>query len=58
MFLLQLCVKELKEEIAANPIKIELNALEPSKQALVSALVCEYFLCFSFTIYLLLLHFA
>ena len=37
-------VKEIKEEIrllAANQMKIELGAWEPSKQALVSALVCE-----------------
>jgi len=42
-------VKEIKEEIklhAANPIKCEYDALEPSKQALVSALVCEYLVCF------------
>ena len=38
-------VREIKDEIrllVTNPIKIELAALEPSKQALVSALVCEY----------------
>jgi len=38
-------VKELKEEIrllATNQRKTELDAGEPSKQALVSALVCEY----------------
>jgi len=42
-------VKEIKEEIklhAANPIKCEHDSVEPSKQALVSALVCEYLACF------------
>ena len=38
-------VKQIKDEIrllATNQRKTELDALEPSKQALVSALVCEY----------------
>jgi len=38
-------VREIKDEIrllATNPIKCEYDAWEPSKQALVSALVCEY----------------
>jgi len=42
-------VKEIKDEIrllAANQIKIELDAGEPSKQAIISALVCEYLVCF------------
>jgi len=47
--------RELKKEIREQtevvkqllvPFPIELNAGEPSKQALVSALVCEYLVCF------------
>jgi len=41
-------VKQIKDEIrllATNPIKIEYDAWEPSKQALISALVCEYLAC-------------
>jgi len=40
---------KIRDEIrllATNPIKIELDAGEPSKQALVSALVCEYLFWF------------
>jgi len=39
-------IKDLKKLIA--PTSIELDAGEPSKQALVSALVCEYLVCFYF----------
>jgi len=45
----QKAMQEIKDEIrllAANPIKIELDAGEPSKQAIISALVCEYLVCF------------
>jgi len=37
-------IKDLKKLIA--PTLIELDAGEPSKQALLSALVCEYLVCF------------
>jgi len=37
-------IKDLKKLIA--PTSIKLHAGEPSKQALVSALVCEYLVCF------------
>jgi len=45
----QKAMQEIKDEIrllAANPIKIELDAGEPSKQAIISALVCVYLVCF------------
>jgi len=34
-------IKDVKKLVASRPI--ELDAGEPSKQAIVSALVCEYF---------------
>ena len=37
-------IKELKNLISPAPVKYD--AWEPSKQALVSALVCEYLVCF------------
>ena len=44
-------VRQIKDEmrlLATNPIKCQYDAWEPSKQALVSALACEYLVCFLF----------
>jgi len=37
-------IRNVKQLLASRPV--ELDAGSPSKQALVSALVCEYLLCF------------
>ena len=39
-------IKDVVKQLLLAPRPIELDAGSPSKQALVSALVCEYLLCF------------